>query len=152
MPRVEATILVPGRIVEAEALFYDPRRRPSWIDGYGTTVQVAGDWPKPGGKLTWESRPGGRGRVIERVDAFEERVSQTCTVEEERLHGTQVVTFAAEASETRVTLSLEFTIEQRSLFGPLATFFVRRAMRDSLGRTLYRFAIERQADLGGGLG
>jgi hypothetical protein len=151
MPRVEATILVPGRIAEAEALFYDPRRRPSWVDGYGTTARVEEGWPREG-KLVWESRPGGRGRVVERVTAFEERVSQTCTVEEERLRGTQTVTFAAEESDTRVTVSFEFSVEQRSLLGPLQSFFVRRAMRDSLARTLYRFAVERQAELGGGLG
>lgn len=147
MPRVEATILVPGRIVEAEDLFYDPRRRAAWIDGYGHTERVEGPWPMVGGRLTWESRPGGRGRVVERVTAHEARVSQSCAIEEERLRGTQVVSFTAEEAETRVTVSLDFTVEQRSAFGPLTAFFVRRAMRDSLGRTLHRFAIERQAEL-----
>ena len=152
MARVEESIIVPGRIAEAEALFYDPDRRATWIDGFGHVMKVAGDWPGVGGKLTWESRPGGRGRVVERVIAFEERVGQTCEVEEMALRGTQRVEFAPEGDDTRVTLSLDFTVEQRSVLGPLARFFVRRAMRDSLQRTLYRFAVERAAELTGPLG
>ena len=152
MARVEAAIVVPGRIVEAEALFYDPERRPSWMDGYGHTERVDPGWPREGA-LIWQSRPGGRDRVLERVTAFEERVSQTCDVEEERLRGTQTVAFeGTEALETKVTLTLEFSLTQRTLLGPLATFFVRRAMRDSLHRTLRRFAIEREAELRGPLG
>jgi hypothetical protein len=153
MARVSAIVVVPGRIAEAEALFYDPERRASWVDGFGYVEKIAGDWPREtGARLTWSSRAGGRGRVVEKVTAFEERVSQTCEIEEQRLRGTQTVSFEAEETDTRVTLSLDFSLEQRTWLGPLATFFVRRALQYSLERTLRRFAIEREAELNVTLG
>ena len=72
MPRVSATTAVPGRVVEAEELWYDPHRWAAWVDGFGKVDSSAG-YPEVGGTLTWSSTPAGRGRVNEEVLAHEPR-------------------------------------------------------------------------------
>lgn len=147
MPRAQASIVVPGRIAEAEDLFYDTDRWPTWVDGFGRVVERRDDWPRAGGRLSWDSRPGGRGRVVERVAAFVAGEGQTATVEDAAMRGTQMVAFAPEGDDTRVTLTLEFEIKEGRVLRPLASFFARRVMTDSLRRTLQRFAVERESDL-----
>ena len=148
MSRVSASTLVPGRIAESEELWYDPHRWAAWIDGFGHAVKVEGEWPEAGARLVWESPPKGRGRVQERVTAYEPRTGQTVEVEDERLRGTQAVTFEAAGDEVRVTLALDYELKQRNLFTPLVDrLFVRRELSDSLRRTLARFGHERRAEL-----
>jgi Polyketide cyclase / dehydrase and lipid transport len=149
MGRAVATVEVPGRVAEAEALWYDPHRWAAWIDGFGHVVKFEdGEWPNVGTRLVWDSRPTGRGRVVERVVAYEPSGGQTIEVEDERLHGTQTVTFEPAGDEVRVALSLEYALKQRNpltlLVDPL---FIRRSLRASLNRTLTRFAHERRAEL-----
>ena len=74
MGRAKASISVPGRAAEAEALWYDPHRWQAWVDGFGHVVSLDGDWPRRGAELVWQSPPGGRGRVTERVVAYEMRI------------------------------------------------------------------------------
>src|SRR5215208_4676747 len=93
MPRVRTAVTVPGLASEVEALWYDPQRWPAWVDGFGHVVKVEGDWPAPGARAVWDSRPGGRGRVVEQVTAYEARTGQTLEVEDEKLRGTQRVAF-----------------------------------------------------------
>jgi hypothetical protein len=147
--RAAAQITVAGRLAEAEAVWYDPHRWGSWIDGFGHVAKLEGDWPRPGARLIWDSLPGGRGRVMERVTAHEDRTGQTLEVEDERLWGTQRVAFEPDGDATRVTLSLEYELKERGPLTPLVDrLFIRRAIRDSLCRTLARFANERTAELG----
>ena len=149
MGRASATITVPGRAFEAEQLWYDPTRWPAWIDGFHHVVSLDRDiWPQPPARLVWESRPRGRGRVLETVTRQEQRTGQTLQVEDGRLRGTQTVTFAAEGDGTRVTLSLDYQLKRRNPLTPAIDWlFVRRAITDSLRRTLARFAREREGDL-----
>lgn len=148
MPTVQATATVPGRIVEAEELWYDPHRWAAWVDGFGHVAKLEGDWPRAGARLLWDSRPQGRGRVQERVTDYEARTGQTLAVEDERLTGTQRVRFAAEGDEVIVSLTLEYTLKERSIVTPfLDILFIRRALRDSLRRTVTRFGHERRAEL-----
>jgi uncharacterized membrane protein len=149
MGRASATITVPGRAFEAEQLWYDPTRWPSWIDGFAHVVRLDEDrWPDAGATLVWNSRPGGRGRVIERVTAFEQRTGQTLHVEDERLRGTQEVRFSPAGDDTRVTLTLTYALKRSNPLTPAIDWlFVRRAINDSLSRTLRRFAHERAGDL-----
>jgi hypothetical protein len=63
VPSVRATTTVPGRVVDAEELWYDPHRWAAWIDGFGHVAKLEGDWPHAGARLLWDSRPQGRGRV-----------------------------------------------------------------------------------------
>jgi Polyketide cyclase / dehydrase and lipid transport len=147
VPRVRAAVTVPGLAFEAEALWYDPRRWPAWVDGFGHVFKLEGEWPAPGARAVWDSRPGGRGRVVERVTAYEARTGQTLAVEDEKLRGTQKVTFAPGPDGVEVALELEYEIKQANLFTPVTDLlFIRRAMRESLQRSLNRFARELRGD------
>jgi hypothetical protein len=148
MSRASASITVKGRAAEAEALWYDRHRWASWVDGFGHIVLLEGDWPEVGARLVWDSPPGGRGRVQERVVAYESRTGQTLEVEDATISGRQSVAFTPGLEETEVTLTLDYEIKDRHLLTPLVDLlFVRRAMGDSLRRTLRRFANERAAEI-----
>ena len=40
MGRAKASISVPGRAADAEALWYDPHRWQAWVDGFGHVVSL----------------------------------------------------------------------------------------------------------------
>jgi uncharacterized membrane protein len=146
--RATATAVVPGRIIEAEELWYDPHRWAAWIDGFGHAVKLEGDWPQVGARLVWESPPKGRGRVQERVTAYEPRSGQTVEVEDDRLLGTQTVTFEPVGDDVRVTVTLDYELKARNVLTPLVDrLFIRRELADSLRRTLARFGHERRAEM-----
>jgi Polyketide cyclase / dehydrase and lipid transport len=146
--RVSVGTIVPGRVVEAEELWYDRHRWAAWIDGFGHIAKLEGDWPQVGARLLWDSPPRGRGRVQEIVVAYETRTGQSLEVEDERLRGTQTVAFEPAGDEVRVTLTLEYELKDSSPLLPLAdALFIRRQLRASLQRTLTRFAHERRAEL-----
>ena len=115
MGRVFATTVVPGRIVEAEELWYDQHRWAAWIDGFGHVSKLEGEWPKVGARLLWDSPPQGRGRVEERVTVYEARTGQTLAVEDAKMRGTQTVAFeVASGDDVRVTLTLDYELKQRN--------------------------------------
>ena len=152
MGRAKASISVPGRAADAEALWYDPHRWQAWIDGFGHVVSLSDGWPNRGAELVWESPPGGRGRVTERVVAYEMRTGQTLEVEDATLTGTQKVAFEPGPDAVEITLSLEYRIKDRTALTPVVDLlFVRRAMTDALRRTVTRFANERKAEIQFGL-
>jgi hypothetical protein len=153
VPTVRATITVPGRVAEAEELWYDPHRWAAWIDGFGHVTKLEGEWPQEGARLLWDSRPKGRGRVDERVVGYEPRAGQTLAVEDQRLTGTQRIAFEPQDDQVRLNLTLEYRLKNRSAATPvLDLLFIRRAIRDSLQRTLSRFGHERRAELARPLG
>jgi hypothetical protein len=146
--RATATTVVPGRVAEAEELWYDPHRWPAWIDGFGHVIKLEGEWPQAGARLVWQSPPKGRGRVQERVTAYEPRTGQTLEVEDERLRGTQTVTFEPAGDDVRVRFTLDYELKERHALTPvLDLLFIRRELGDSLRRTLSRFGHERRAEL-----
>ena len=147
MGSASAAIEVDGPISEAEALWYDTARWPAFVDGFHHVAKLDGDWPRSG-RVVWDSLPNGRGRVQERVTAYEPRTGQTVEVEDPRLAGTQTVAFApAPDGGCRVMLTLDYRLKQGGPIAPLVdSLFVRRALRDALRRTLSRFARELQAD------
>lgn len=155
--RARAQVTVPGRIADAEALWYDTRRWPSFVDGFHHVARADPEWPAAGA-LTWDSTPGGRGRVLERVVRHETRVGQTAEVEDARVAATQTVTFAAAAGErVRVVLELDYAVKDRRggpLFAVVDALFIRPRQREALQRTLTRFARELASDraLGGAAG
>ena len=106
-------------------------------------------WPEPGSKVVWESGPGGRGRVTEKVQE-RSRASFVTRVFEERLVGTQSARFAvAEGGGTRVALELRYELQRAdALAGLTDALFVRRAVRDALVRTLRRYAVEAEEEAG----
>jgi hypothetical protein len=132
----------------ARALWTDPRRWASFVEGFARVREASGDWPAEGAKLVWESIPAGRGRVTERVVEAGERSFAT-EVFDDSLHGTQRARFEPEENGTRVVVELDYEL---SKYGPLRwvadVIFIGRALRDSLRRTLARFAVEAEDEAG----
>jgi hypothetical protein len=149
--KVRAAVVVPGRIIEAEELWYDQYRWAAWIDGFGHVLSLDAEWPNEGARLVWESPPRGRGRVQEVVKAYEVRTGQTVAVEDAQLTGTQTVTFeVAGSDDVKVTLELDYKLKHLTLFKAASDFFlIRHDMTASLKRTLDRFSHERSAEITG---
>jgi hypothetical protein len=142
---VRASIEIAGRrIAEVEDLWYDRTRWASFVDGLKHVQTVEGPYPDAGAQVVWDSFPGGRGRVVERVAAYEPRAGQTLDVEDEAIRGRQRVRFAALGpSLVGVELELDYALKQGNLFTPVTdALFIRRAQRESLQRTLLRLRRE----------
>ncbi len=148
MGRARASQLVHGPLPAVEALWYEPDRWPSWIDGFGHVVSLAETWPAAGAVLDWNSGPHGRGRVRERVLEQNPRKDQVSAVEDEKLSGTQHVEFAeAGDGAVRITLTLEYSLKERNALTPVVdALFIRRSVSSSMQRSLARFARERAAE------
>ena len=147
MGRVSARVDVPGQASDAEALWYDLGRWPSFVDGCKYIARVDGDWPTAGALVVWDSFPGGRGRVLEEVTGYEARVGQSVAVEDESIRGTQRLSFAPHEGGVTVSLELDYALKQpRGKFGAFDLLFVRRPQREALERTLRRFARELRAE------
>ena len=147
MATASAAIVVPLSPQQAYDLWTDLSRWPTFVDGFGHPTRVDDSWPRQGAKLVWKSVPGGRGDVTERVTMDEPGVTHQANVFEEKLDGTQTVTFTAteagESQDTRVDLTLEYTARVGGPLRPVVdVLFIRRAQNDALARTLRRFAIE----------
>ena len=136
-----AVALDPER---AYSLWTDVTRWPTFIDGFARVERIDDGWPAPGAKVTWQSGPDGRGRVTERVTESEPGVAVATQVYEERITGTQTVTFEAdEDGGSIVELELDYELTNNApLSGLTDLLFIRRAQRDALVRTLRRFAVE----------
>ena len=150
MGRVGARIDVPGQASDAEALWYDVGRWPTFVDGLKHIARVTGDWPHPGAEVVWDSQPGGRGRgrVLEQVVAYEPRRGQDVALEDERIRATQRIGFAPHADGVAVTLELDYELKERTPVTRIVDLlFVRREVEASLRRTLAGFARERRGDL-----
>jgi uncharacterized membrane protein len=145
MGRVTAEVEVAALASAAEELWYDTSRWPTFIDGLAHVAKVEGEWPR-GGRVVWDAKPDGRGRVLEHVTVHEARVGQTVELEDERIMGTQRIEFHPTGGGCRVTLTLDYRIKQRRpLMAVVDLLFVRRPMTDSLKRTLTRFRRELEA-------
>jgi len=141
--KVRASVALAALASQAEELWYDTRRWPTFIDGLHHVARLEGDWPHQGARVLWDSNPGGRGRVQERVIAYAAREGQTLAVEDEKIYGTQRVTFTPTETGVTVGLELEYTLkETRPGMAVVDFFFIRRPQRESLQRTLQRFAAE----------
>jgi len=150
--RVRASVVVPGLASEAEALWYDTTRWATFVDGLHHIARLEGEWPRAGARVLWDSPPGGRGRVQERVTAYVAREGQTVAVEDEKIHGTQRVTFTPIDGGVTVALELEYTLkEQRPGMALVDLLFIRRPQRESLQRTLRRFRTEVAAEREGSI-
>ena len=145
--KARAVTVVPGPVADVEALLYDAQRWASWVDGFGRVVTLVGAWPDRGAVLTWESRPGGRGLVRERVTSRTAGEGQVLEVEDERLEGTQSIALVEAGDRVQVTLELDYRLKERNALTPVVdALFVRRALNASLQRSLARLSRERAAD------
>jgi uncharacterized membrane protein len=139
---VRTAVLVPGPVEAVEALWFDLTRWPAFVDGFAAVAKRDEAWPQSG-SLAWDSKPGGRGRVLEDVTGYEPGSAHASRVEDAQLRGTQTVGFTPEGDAVRVSLALEYELKERTPLTPIVdAFFVRRALGDSLRRTLTRFASE----------
>lgn len=147
MPRVSAEIEVDAELPAVEELWFDVRRWPSFVDGFAHVAKQEGGWPAAGGRLVWDSTARGRGRVIEKVTSHEPGQGQAVDFEDPRMRGTQEVRFTRLADGTAIGLQLDYRLKDRNPLTPLVDLlFIRRSLRDSLRRTLTRFAQELNAD------
>jgi hypothetical protein len=148
MGRAHAQIDLPAQVSAAEALWYDVERWPAFVDGFSHVARLEGDWPRAGSRLVWDSTRDGRGRVSERVVAYEVRSGQTVEVEDPRITGTQTVTFTPQGDgASRLELELRYRIKDANPLTPVVdALFVRRAFTDALRRTLARFRHELRAE------
>ena len=138
-------VLPPGR---AQQLWLDVGRWATFIEGFGHEVERDENWPAEGSRLVWASLPGGRGRVTEKVVELGSGHVASRLVEES-LYGVQTIDFhPADGGGSIVELTLEYTLNPTTIWrrGPVGAItnllFIRRAMTDSLIRTLRRFATE----------
>jgi hypothetical protein len=127
-------------------LWTDVDRWPSFVEGFARVIEVRDPWPEAGGRVVWESAPTGRGRVTETVveigaDRFATQVYETA------LAGVQTLRAVPADEGSEVELALEYELAR---YGPLRgladMIFIRRALRDSLRRTLNRFGVEAEEE------
>jgi Polyketide cyclase / dehydrase and lipid transport len=145
MGRVRAEVKVAVLASAAEALWYDTARWPTFVDGLAHVEKVEGDWPRAG-RVLWDAKVDGRGRVDERVVDHEARVGQTLRIEDEKVTGTQRIAFHPDGDGgCRVILTLDYRLKMDPPQRQLIDLFTRRPMRDSLKRTLARFQRELEA-------
>ena len=146
MRRASARATLPLTPSEALALWSDVERWPSFVEGFARRLELTEAWPEPGGRVVWESTPDGRGRVTETVT--ESAPDRFCTqVFEKALMGTQTLRTVPASDGSEVELSLEYELTRYGPLGGVAdALFIRRALRDSLKRTLYRFGIEAEEE------
>ena len=148
MGKVSAAQQVVGPLGAAERLWFDTSRWAAFVDGFARVVEVRGAWPGPGSRVVWESTPAGRGRVVERVVDQRPGDGQELRVEDPRLAGKQRIGFTALEDGVGVELELEYELTDGGPFsGIVDVLFVRRALRDSMRRTLSRFALTLEDDL-----
>jgi Polyketide cyclase / dehydrase and lipid transport len=130
-------------------LWTDTDRWPSFVEGFAHLLEREPGWPGGGAKVVWESTPAGRGRVTEKVMEAEGPDRFVTQVFEERLHGVQTFRVVESEGGSRAELALEYELTK---YGPLSAvadvIFIRRAIRDSLRRTLSRFAVEAEEEAG----
>ena len=146
MRRASARAALPLTPPEVLRLWSDVARWPTFVEGFARRLELTEAWPEPGGRVVWESTPDGRGRVTEVVEESEADRFST-QVFEKALTGTQTLRALPASDGSEVELSLEYAL---SRYGPLRgiadALFIRRALRDSLRRTLYRLAIEAEEE------
>lgn len=146
MPEIRGAIVVPGPVEAAQALWADPARWPNIIDDFGTVVSVDRGWPRDG-RVAWQSTPSGRGRVIERVSEWSDGL-QVLEIEDERVKATQTAIFQEKDDGVVLDLTLKYRLKDANpAMRIVDLLFIRRSLRDSLLRSLRRYAAERDGDV-----
>ena len=146
MRRASARESLPLPPPDVLRLWTDVDRWPSFVEGFARRLELREPWPEARGRVVWESNPTGRGRVTETVvshgsDHFSTQVFETA------LTGVQTLRVVPADDGSEVELSLEYELAR---YGPLRgladALFIRRALRDSLRRTLSRVRIEAEEE------
>jgi hypothetical protein len=102
--------------------------------------EISGPWPQASGTVLWRSGPYGRGEVRERAVRFQARAGQLVEWEDDRMSGTQEVTFKPDNNDTQLEVRFSYEIKGASPVGRLVgVLFTRRVLAGSLVRTLDAF-------------
>jgi uncharacterized membrane protein len=133
-----------GSAAGADAVWSDLELWPRFIDGFDHVVRTTGSWPEVGATLTWESRGGGRGTVVERVVEHQPAERFRFGFEDTQMVGEREVLFEdVDDGGVIIQVSLSYELRKR---GPLAAvtelFFIRSALLDALKRELESFGHE----------
>jgi hypothetical protein len=146
--RASARSSLPLPPADVLRLWSDVERWPSFVEGFARRLELTEAWPEPGGRVVWESTPDGRGRVTEKVtENAPDRFSTQ--VYEKALMGTQTLRVLPASDGSEAELSLEYELVRYGPLGGVAdALFIRRALRDALKRTLYRFSVEAEDEAG----
>jgi hypothetical protein len=144
--RASARGPLPLPPADALRMWADVERWPSFVEGFARRLELSETWPEPRGRVVWESTPDGRGRVTETVvENAPDRFSTQ--VYEKALTGVQTLRALPASDGSEVELALEYELTR---YGPLRgiadALFIRRALRDSLRRTLFRFTVEAEEE------
>ncbi len=148
MPSVRAAATLPLGPEAATAMWREPRRWAAFVEGFQRVEEQSPDWPAEGAKVVWVSGPGGRGRVTEKVKSGAPTAFATL-VYEDRLVGTQTFRAVEDGEGSRAEVTLEYQLTSESPLKQVTDLlFIRRALRDALGRTVRRFAVEADDEAG----
>ena len=132
-------------------LWLELRRWPTFVDGFAKVTEQRGEWPSAGAQVVWESRAGGRGRVTEKITAYDPARRVVVSVFDKQLAGRQTVIVEADEHGCSINVELDYLLTDDSPLKKIADLiFIRRALRDSIRRTLRRFVVEaaEEAELG----
>jgi Polyketide cyclase / dehydrase and lipid transport len=130
-------------------LWSDTDRWPTFVEGFARVLERDPGWPGAGAKVVWESSPAGRGRVTEKVVEAEGPDRFVTQVFEDRLQGRQTFRVVESEGGSRAELAMEYELTKYGPFAAVAdAIFIRRAIRDSLRRTLSRFSVEAEEEAG----
>jgi Polyketide cyclase / dehydrase and lipid transport len=142
----DASVPLPPR--HALELWADLDRWASFVEGFARVLERSPGWPGVDERVVWESIQGGRGRVTEKV--VENAGNRFSTmVFEDALMGRQTLQATPSPDGARVRLTLDYTLTKYGPFGAVAdALFIRRALRDALRRTLFRFSVEAEEEAG----
>jgi hypothetical protein len=143
VPRVAASVTVRASLAETWDAYFDPAGWPSWVDGFGTVVELGGGYPAAGGSLRWRSVPAGRGEVGERVLEHEPRRRHRVSFADPAMAGELATSFEIRGEETWVGQELEYRLLDPGPIARLAgVLFVKAQVRASLERSLAAFKRE----------
>jgi len=141
---VTVSTIVEGPGIEAEQLWYDRSRWPSWIAGFAALQKLGEEWPLEGARRVWVTRPQGRGLISETVRSYVAGDGQALEFEDAKVRGVQRVRFESDGARTRVTVTLD--LETKGRIPPARRWWLRRQFRGELERTLERFSYELAAE------
>ena len=144
MRTVTVSTIVEGPGIEAEQLWYDRSRWPSWIAGFAALQKLGEEWPLEGARRVWVTRPQGRGLISETVRSYVAGDGQALEFEDAKVRGVQRVRFESDGARTRVTVTLD--LETKGRIPPARRWWLRRQFRGELERTLERFSYELAAE------
>jgi uncharacterized protein YndB with AHSA1/START domain len=142
MAKVAEEILIEATLAEVWDAYFEPRRWPSWVDGFQAVVSSQG-YPEEGGTLRWRSNPSGRGTVSERVLEHEPRHRHRVGFSDDASEGELLTTFTMQRQSVLVRQELTYELkEEKPLHRLTDRFFVRPRLRESLARSLRGLAAE----------